>query len=358
MNEISVVVPVYNESDNIPCNLQRMADALRITGRKFEIIAVDDGSTDDTAQKIKTLAAEDTHIRYVGYPKNAGRGKAIRTGIKAALGKYILTIDCDLSYSEEYLPVMYRLLIDNPEIDMVVASPYMENGRTENVSFKRLAISRLGNMILSVAMRGKIKTLTGVLRGYKAEAVKRLDLESDGKEIHLEILSKALASGYKPLEFPAVLQSRKKGKSKFRFKAIALSHLLFSFFERPALLFGLIGMVLIMIGLGLGAYIIYLWQSGSLNPNRPIMTLLALLMISGLQIILFGFLGTQMVGLRKEIYKIQRNQHLMEDILEGYKQSSSLQKLSQPTGQELFVMSGPSGGKVGGDVKEKITYNH
>lgn len=358
MNEISVVVPVYNESENVPCNLQRMADALRITGREYEIIAVDDGSIDDTAQKIKALASDDNRFRYVGYQKNAGRGKAIRTGIKAALGKYILTIDCDLSYSEDYLPIMYRLLIDNPEIDMVVGSPYMENGRTENISFKRLAISRLGNMILSVAMRGKIKTLTGVLRGYKAEVVKRLELESDGKEIHLEILSKALAYGHKPLEFPAVLQSRKRGKSKFRFKAIALSHLLFSFFERPALLFGLIGIALIIIGLGLGAYIIYLWQTGSLNPNRPIMTLLALFMISGLQIILFGFLGTQMVGLRKEIYKIQRNQHLMEDILEGHKQSSIPQGSNQPAGQELLVGSTLSEGRVGRDVKEEIAHNH
>jgi len=321
MIEISVVVPVFNESDNIPGSLIRMANALQMTGKNFEIIAVDDGSTDSTCQKIKKQAAEDGRFRYEGYPKNAGRGKAIRTGIKAARGKYILTIDCDLSYSEEYLPVMYRLLIDNPEIDMVIGSPYMSDGRTENVPFKRLAISRLGNMILSVAVRGKIKTLTGVLRGYKAETVKGLDLESDGKEIHLEILSKALAYGYKPLEFPAVLQTRQKGRSKFRFRATAFSHLLFSFFERPAILFGLTGMALILIGLGLGGYIIYLWQTESLNPNRPLMTLMVLLLVSGLQIILFGFLGTQMVGLRKEIYKIQRDQHQLKDSIDLYHHS-------------------------------------
>jgi dolichol-phosphate mannosyltransferase len=315
MIDISVIVPAYNESANIPQNLERMAAALTITGMSFEIIPVDDGSTDDTAEKIKQYSEQEPRIRYTGYGKNGGRGKAIRTGINAARGEYILTIDCDLSYSEEYLPVMYRLLADNPEIDFVIGSPYMTDGGTENVSTKRLWISKLGNIILSSAMRGKIKTLTGILRGYRAEVVKRLELESDGKEIHLEILSKALASGYVPLEFPAVLRSRQKGKSKFKFRATALSHLVFSFFERPSLLFGLAGFLLIGCGLGLGVFIIYLWQSGTLNPNRPLMTLMVLLLVSGFQVILFGFLGTQMVGLRKELYKIQKNQHKTQEEL-------------------------------------------
>jgi len=315
MIEISVIVPSYNEAANIPQNLERMAAALTITGQSFEIIAVDDGSTDETAENIRRYAEEDSRVRYVGYKINAGRGKAIRTGIKAARGRYILTIDCDLSYSEEYLTVMYRLLKDNPEIDFVIGSPYMNDGGTEDVPFKRLLISRLGNIILSSAMRGKIKTLTGILRGYKAEVVKRLDLESDKKEIHLEILSKALASGFKPLEFPAVLRSRKRGKSKFRFKATALSHLVFSFFERPALLFGLTGFLLILAGIGIGGYMIYLWQAAALNPSRPLMTLMVLLLVAGLQVILFGFLGTQMVGLRKEIYKLQNHQHKIEELV-------------------------------------------
>jgi glycosyltransferase involved in cell wall biosynthesis len=323
MIEISVIVPAYNESANIPRNLERMAAALTITGKSFEVIAVDDGSTDDTAEKIRRYAREDPRIRYAGYVKNGGRGKAIRTGINAARGRYIMTIDCDLSYAEEYLPVMYRLLADNPEIDFVIGSPYMTDGGTENVSLKRLWISKLGNMILSSAMRGRIKTLTGILRGYKAEVVKRLELESDGKEIHLEILSKALASGYVPLEFPATLRSRQKGQSKFKFKATALSHLVFSFFERPSLLFGLAGFLLIGCGLGLGVFIIYLWQSGTLNPNRPLMTLMVLLLVSGFQVILFGFLGTQMVGLRKELYKIQKNQHMTQERLNHLTSGSS-----------------------------------
>ncbi|UCD18144.1 MAG: glycosyltransferase, partial [Candidatus Zixiibacteriota bacterium] len=258
------------------------------------------------------------------YKPNIGRGKAIRSGISSARGKYILTIDCDLSYSEEYLPVMYRLLAEHPEVDFLIGSPFMVDGKTENVPFKRLLISKIGNTILSSAMKGRIRTLTGILRGYRAECVKHLDLESDGKEIHLEILSKALASGYMPLEFPATLTSRKKGRSKFRFRTTAFSHLIFSFFERPSLLFGLVGILLMAAGLGIGAYIVYLWQTAALNPNRPLMTLMILLLVSGLQVILFGFLGTQMVGLRKEVYKIQRNQHIIEDYLDNPRHATGI----------------------------------
>lgn len=335
MTEISVIVPLYNESANIPGNLEKMAAALSITGQSFEIILVDDGSTDDTVDKIRRLSAEDPRIRCIGYEKNAGRGKAIRTGIRAAQGRFILTIDCDLSYSEEYLPVMYRLLKDNPGVDLVVGSPYMTDGKTENVPLNRLWISKLGNIILSSAMKGRIRTLTGILRGYKAEVVRRLDLESDGKEIHLEILSKALASGFTPLEFPAVLRARKKGKSKFKLRPTALSHLVFSFFERPSLLFGLTGFFLIGCGLGIGLYIIYLWRMSALNPNRPLMTLMILLLVSGLQVILFGFLGTQMVGLRKELYKIQKNQHGLEERFDNltvheFDQDSSSKPADEP----------------------------
>jgi len=338
MIDISVVVPVYNESENIPDNLEKMAAALNLTGRTFEIIPVDDGSTDDTFDKLRVCAADNARIRPIGYRVNAGRGKAIRTGLKAARGRYILTIDCDLSYSEEYLTIMYQLLIDNPEIDFVIGSPYMTDGRVKNVPLKRLWISRLGNIILSAAMHGRIKTLTGVLRGYKAEVVKNLDLESDGKEIHLEILSKALASGFTPLEFPAVLSSRKKGSSKFRFRATALSHLVFSFFERPSLLFGATGFLFIAAGLAIGGFIVYLWQGGSLNPNRPLMTLMILLMVAGLQIILFGFLGTQMVALRKEIFKVQRNQHRLEDELaadDDRPSPGNLNRVTPPTDRSV-----------------------
>ncbi len=123
--------------------------------------------------------------------------------------------------------------------------------------------------------------------------------------------------GYKAREIPATLKARMKGNSKFRLKATAVSHLIFSFFERPILLFGGIGLFMLFLGFLGGIYVIYLWQKGTLNPNRPLMTLMVLLIVAGIQVLLFGFLGTQLVRLRKEIYKVQRENKGMEKEMEN-----------------------------------------
>lgn len=306
--DISVIVPMYNEADNLPGNLTRIKNALTLTGATFEIIPVNDGSADDTFAKLQGQAAEDDCLRPTGYPDNSGRGRAIRTGIAHARGTYIMTCDADLSYDEAYLPAMYKLLTAPEAPDMVIGSPYMPGGGTENVPTNRLFISRMGNLVLSRIMPGNIHTVTGILRGYRASAIQALDLESDGKEIHLEIISKGIAAGFRIIEFPAVLTGRKKGKSKFRFKATALSHILFSFFEKPSILFGIVGSLLILAGLLAGGYIVYLWQNGTLNPNRPLMTLMVIVLLAGMQVFLFGFLGSLLVSLRREIFRVQRRQ--------------------------------------------------
>ncbi|MFH1701150.1 MAG: glycosyltransferase [Candidatus Zixiibacteriota bacterium] len=306
--EISVVVPMYNEADNLPGNIEKIKAALKILNVPFEIIAVDDGSNDNTMEKLQAMARQNDALRPVGYPDNSGRGRAIRTGIAHAQGKYILTCDADLSYDEAYLPAMYQILSLPEAPDMVIGSPYMAGGSTKNVPPKRLFISRMANLFLSRIMPGNIRTVTGILRGYKASAIQSLDLESDGKEIHLEILSKGIAAGFRLIEFPAELTGRIKGKSKFRFKATAFSHILFSFFEKPSILFGAVGSLLILVGLGMGSYIIYLWQNAQLNPNRPLMTLMIIVLLAGMQVLLFGFLGSLLVSLRREIFRMQRRQ--------------------------------------------------
>ncbi len=309
---VSVVVPMHNESENIPDTVDKIAAELRAHGHAFEIIAVDDGSTDDTALKLNSLASHHRHLRVISYQPNQGRGFAIRDGIRAAQGTIICTTDADLSYSADHLTRMIALLQKYTKLDCVVGSPYTEGGGAENVPALRLWISRLGNKVINYAIGGKVKTSTCVLRAYRADCIKSLELFSSGKELHLEIITKLLASGYSVMEMPATLRSRKKGKSKFRFRAIATSHLLFSLHEKPILLFGAIGLVLIGLGLLGGGYVVYLWQNGTLNPDRPLMTLLVLFILTGIQILMFGFLGSGLVKLRKEIFVVQRENKRLE----------------------------------------------
>ena len=323
--DISVVVPMFNEQENVKNTMDRLTRALDSIPRRWEMIVVDDGSTDQTRERVEKYCRLNRWVKLISYPVNQGRGKALRLGIAQARGRIICTTDADLSYDEKYVLQMIEVLDLNPDVDLVVGSPYAHGGKTEGVPLHRLLLSRWGNKILGFALKGGLSTVTGVLRAYRKECIGSLELESDGKEIHLEILSKALSMGYRVRELPATLKARTGGKSKFKFKATAVSHLIFSFFERPIILFGAIGLFMLLLGFLGGTYIIYLWQRGALNPNRPLMTLIVLLVIAGIQVLLFGFLGTQLVHLRKEIYKVQRENKNLEKKIDTLHLASSKQ---------------------------------
>ncbi len=314
--EVSVVIPMYNEEENVQATLREVKNLLEgFKSHTWEILVINDGSIDRTLELAEEMAKADDRIRVISYYPNMGRGKALRRGFEEARGDIVVTTDADLSYEAKYIGILATELIDNRGLDLVIGSPYMEGGGTKGVPFYRLLISRLGNKILGFSLAGNLKTTTGILRAYRKYVVDSLELESDGKEIHLEILSKALALGYKVKEVPAVLTGRVKGKSKFKFRTTAISHLFFSFFEKPVLIFGLIGLLFLVLGLIGGIYIVILRYQRLLTPNRPLITLVVLLILTGIQILSFGFIGTQIVALRKEIYKVQReNRKLWQEV--------------------------------------------
>jgi glycosyltransferase involved in cell wall biosynthesis len=307
---------MHNETDNLPEVLMRIATAVSETDKSFEIVAVDDGSTDGTRTALETLAESQPWLTVVSYAKNRGRGHALRRGFAAARGGMIVTIDADLSYAPEYITAMVALLDERPDVDFVVGSPYTKGGGTENVPWARLLISRWGNRILGLAMPGGLTTVTGILRAYRREMLDALDLESDGKEIHLEIVSKAVAAGFVPVEMPAILTGRRRGKSKFLLRATVASHLIFSFYERPILLFGMVGALILGLGLGSGVRLLLLWQSGTLNPSRPLVSLTVILLVAGLQVLLFGFLGSQIVQVRREVFRMQKSVKVLSNSLD------------------------------------------
>ena len=305
-DERAVVSPSSNHShEENPCN-------------KFnwELILVNDGSTDDTVTICRRQSDQDPRIKVVDYSPNRGRGYALRRGFSAAKGDYIISIDADLTYSPEHITRIWMEL-NYSGLDVILGSVYMKGGQAINVPFKRLLISRLGNMILGLTFPGRIKTITCVLRGYRREVLDSLELESDGKEIHLEILAKAISVGFRVKEIPAVLTARQKGKSKFKFKATSLSHLLFSFYQKPMIIFGFFGFVMVLVGFILGILFVIQRYMGTLNPTRPIFTLMIILLLAGIQMLSFGFIANQIGIIKKEIYKIQKENKEIDKKLSG-----------------------------------------
>lgn len=313
--KISVIIPMYNEEDNVKRTLTDVNNVL-MNYKNYEIIVVDDGSLDNTFKLAERFVRENTNFRVLKHKVNRGMGKALRTGFEEATGDIIITIDADLSYSADQIPNLADELINDETIDIVVGSPYMEGGEVKNVPAFRLFISKVANKFVGFSLSEKLNTVTAVLRAYRKEVLDSLELESNGTDINLEILSKASATKYRIKEVPAVLEGRKLGSSKLKFRAKTISHVLFSFYERPIMLFGAIGLIISFIGIISAIFLFYQYLMGTLDPTRPLMLFMVLMILSGVQILIFGFVATQISLLKREIYIIQKENRLIKKKLE------------------------------------------
>jgi len=306
--KISVIIPMYNEEDNV-LNTLEVVDQVLLKFEEHEVLVVDDGSKDNTFELANQFVSSNSDVRLFKHPVNMGMGRALRTGFERADGDVIITIDADLSYDPIYIPKLVDELDDST--DIVIGSQYMDGGSTEDIPPLRLFVSKMANRIVGYAMADNISTVTGVLRAYRKEVLDSLELESNGTEINPEILAKARAVGFNIKEIPVTLKSRKLGKSKVRFRSTTMSHLLFTFYEKPMILFGVIGLLLCLIGVVSAVYLFYQYIIGTLDPTRPLMLFMVLTILSGIQILIFGFVATQISLLKKEIYVIQKENKLI-----------------------------------------------
>lgn len=322
---VSVIVPMHNEEENALATIGALCDVLEQAGWDFEIIPVDDGSTDETGSVLAQAAAEDRRVHPVSYARNHGRGYALRRGFACARGDLIATMDADLSYDAMTAVEMLKVLDDEPGVDLVLASPYMPGGAVEGVPFMRLALSKVGNRVLRLSLSRPIHTSTGIVRAYRGSSLRALDLSSDGKEIHLEILSQAMALGFEIVEIPATLRSRRLGTSKFRPGTTMTSHLAFSLLERSSWLFGAFGLVLLMLSVLLGLYLLGVFFSGGLNPERPLMTVMLILFLGGAIALSFSLLAMLLLEMRREQVRLHADVLRLRDDL------ASAQAVAAPT---------------------------
>ena len=312
--EVSVIIPMYNEEENVLHTLQEVKNVLRQYS-PFQIIAVDDGSADNTFTLLEQYASENQEVEVLKHQVNMGMGKALVTGFKNAKGKVIVTLDADLSYDPNYIPLLvWKLHEENA--DVVIGSQYMHGGKTEGIPFIRLFVSKMANRIVGYSMNENISTVTGILRAYRKEVLDSIEIESRGTAINPEILSKAIALDFKIIEVPVTLKGRELGESKVQFRSTTISHLLLTFYERPMILFGFVGLALCIIGVVSAFYLFYLYLIGQLDPNRPLMIFMLLTLLSGIQILIFGFMATQISLLKREIYIVQKENKLMRKRLD------------------------------------------
>ncbi|MEO1245964.1 MAG: glycosyltransferase [Pseudomonadota bacterium] len=203
---VSVVAPAYNEAGILEKNTRIVLEYFDSLADKYdwELIIVNDGSADDTRKIAESLAAEDPRIRFENHHSNRGAGEALKTGIAATRGDYVVTIDIDLSYSEDHIGRMVEELREH-DATLVLASPYMKGGKLSAVPRLREVLSIWANRFLKIFARGNLSTITSMVRAYDGKFVRALALRSTGLDIMPETVYKTMILRGRIEQIPAHL---------------------------------------------------------------------------------------------------------------------------------------------------------
>ena len=252
---VSIVIPGYNESAIVVQHLQIICDYLQTLEDRYswELIFVNDGSTDETGELAESFAKKIDNIKVLHHSTNFKLGQALRYAFSNCSGEYIITLDVDLSYAPDHIGKLLAKITET-KARIVIASPYMKGGKVSNVPWLRKTLSRLANRYLSFAAPGNLSTLTGMVRAYDAQFLKSLNLRSLDSEINEEIIYKAQLLGARILEIPGHLdwsmQKRNIGRASSMKVANKIAATLFSgFMFRPFIAFFLPGIAVLLLSL-------------------------------------------------------------------------------------------------------------
>jgi dolichol-phosphate mannosyltransferase len=224
---LSLVIPCFNESESVAQMHAQLTEVRPELERRgpFELVLVDDGSTDDTSARLAEAFAGWPNVRIVPHGRNRGLGAALRTGFAAARGEIIVVTDSDGTYPFTTIPAMLDKL--TPGIDVVTSSAYHPAGGVDGVPAYRLLFSKSASLIYRALVDRHIHTWTAMYRAYRREVVERVPTTSEGYLVMAELLVNATLAGYRVAEYPAVLRVRRYGQSKAKVWRITRSHLRF-----------------------------------------------------------------------------------------------------------------------------------
>lgn len=309
---ISVVCPFFNEEAIIEASVRLMLLNLAELPEEWELIIVDDGSRDRSLALARALEAQSPQLRVLSYAVNRGRGYAIRTGVAQARGDIVITTEIDSSWSDDIASRIAAELRRRPEVDIVIASPHLPGGGYRNVPLWRVWLSSVGNYVIRSGLSYSVTMNTGMTRGYRREKFLALPLDEDEKEMHLEIVSKAIALGYRICEIPAVLEWKTgklaggpghKRKSSSVSSRLVGTHLLFSLLAAP---FRYIYVVAALLA-GVASIFFALSVVNLLTNRVAVYFFLSSLLIGVLAFLIFGIgvLAQQGRALQRDLWKLR-----------------------------------------------------
>jgi glycosyltransferase involved in cell wall biosynthesis len=298
--DVSIVIPVYNEEENLPDLVARVGEAMVGSGFSFELICVDDGSRDRSAHVLRDLAAQTSwlHPRYL--MRNYGQTAALQAGFDAVSGRYTVTLDGDLQNDPLDIPELIRTLEARADISMI--SGWRKE--RQDAALNRKLPSMLANRLISWATGVQLHDYGCALKAYRTELVRRIRLYG---ELHRFIPVLAAEAGAKIIEVPVRHHARTKGQSKYgidRTFRVVLDLLLMKFMlrylHRPLHAFGGVGLWMLVPGVGMLGYLTVLKIMGESIGGRPLLLLGIMLVLMGAQLIAMGLLGEILIRIYHE----------------------------------------------------------
>lgn len=302
--DLSIVVPVYNEAENLRPLLTEITKALTPENLDYEVLLIDDGSTDSSYELICALSQEDSHVVGIQFRRNHGQTAAFAAGFGKARGRYVVTIDADLQNDPADIPK----LLDKLEEGYDVVNGWREN--RQDAFLMRKLPSYVANRLIARASDVKLRDRGCSLRIFRAEVTKELKLYG---EMHRFIPELVNDMGFSMTEVPVNHRPRHAGTSKYgisrTFRVIVdLMTVVFlrNYGDRPMHLFGMLGLSFSSIGGLFLAYLLFikLWagvtggwagfQAMEIG-NRPLLSLGILLLILGVQFLVMGLIAELIV---------------------------------------------------------------
>lgn len=291
---LSFVVPVFNEEESLDAFYEELTRVAPELEKDYEIVFVDDGSTDSSLTILKHLESKNDKVKVFSFRRNMGKAEALTFGFMQAKGDYIVTLDADL---QDKPTEIYKLLEKAQEGVEVVCG--WRRSRRDKSNMK--IISKLFNSFVSNFFGVKLHDYNCGLKVYTKDAAKSLRLYGG---LHRFIPLLASQNGFIVDEVAVEHQQRKFGKSKYGFSKVwkDLPDMLTMLFlvrysRRPMHFFGIAGGVLLVLGLAIFGYLSILWLLGNSIGGRPLFFASILLIISGLQIFFTGFLADLMINI-------------------------------------------------------------
>ena len=291
---LSIVIPVYNERASLEQLVAELHSVLDEFERSWEIVFVDDGSTDGSDAELIRLARDDSGIVNVRLRRNSGKAAALAAGFRRARGRLLVTMDADLQDDPRSIPGLLAKLDEGYDL----VSGWKVRRRDP---WSRRTLSRIFNGVTGRLSGVSLHDMNCGIKAYRAEVVRELTLYGD---LHRFIPVLAHQRGFRISELPVNHRPRENGRSRYGLERVFrgfydLLTVLFlgRFRHRPLHLFGGVGMVMTFAGLTICTYLTAVWLGGSGIGDRPLLTLGVLLIVVGVQFLFMGFLGELMTSL-------------------------------------------------------------